>query len=318
MKKHIIRDITKQQAEKYAAGIVKENFSCQILNSKYIGGGSYGFVYLFEIDALPFKVIMKACRTKGMCEREASELTLLGKSCPAHMPEVYFTFLETNDIPIDYICMEFVEGTDTFTHFEKLFISKKKKQHFAQSVATVMSFWHNQHNDKFGLVGEAVYDNWLDFYKPFAKDILDTARELYKNKKLDKKTVDTMEKAWKHFDFIFSERVTEASLIHGDLNVMNILTDNKLEIKAIIDPLESKWADKEYDLFQLRNLTGEYFGLYEAYKQLYPTSEKVDIKCAFYGLYHEIYCYISSGSKADFILKPLVKRMNKEMNKYDL
>lgn len=318
MKKHIIRTVTRQEAEAYAQTVIEKKFGCTTKKKKYIGGGSYGFVFLFEIDKEPYRVIMKACRTKGMCEREARELILLGKNCPVHMPQVYFTFVETQQIPIDFICMEFVEGTDTFTHFEKLFTSKKKKEEFALKVVSTMNFWHSQHNDRFGLVGEAVHDTWLGYYKNFAYEILEAARELNKNKKLDSKTLATMERAWLNFDFIFSQKVEKASLIHGDLNVMNIMTDKNLNVTAIIDPLESKWADKEYDLFQLRNLTGERFRLYDTYKKLYPTSEKVDLKCAFYGLYHEIYCYISSGSKVDFILKPLVKRMNKELKKADL
>ncbi|MGN1160871.1 MAG: hypothetical protein ACI4SX_01360, partial [Candidatus Fimenecus sp.] len=84
---------------------------------------------------------------------------------------------------------------------------------------------------------------------------------------------------------------------------------------AIIDPLESKWADKEYDLFQLRNLNGGMFHLYETYKSKFPVSEKCDIKCAFYGLYNEIYCNIMAGSFNQFLIKPVVKRMKKELSK---
>jgi hypothetical protein len=51
------------------------------------------------------------------------------------------------------------------------------------------------------------------------------------------------------------------------------------------------------------------------YKSKYPVSEKCDIKTSFYALYHEIYCYIISGQKVNFILMPLVRRMNKELRK---
>lgn len=124
-----------------------------------------------------------------------------------------------------------------------------------------------------------------------------------------------MERAWDAFDFIFSEPVPAASLIHGDLNVMNVLADKNLKPTAIIDPLESRWADKEYDLFQLRNLTGDRFSLYETYKKNYPVSEKVDLKTAFYGLYHEVYAYISSETKVNLILMPLIRRMHQELKK---
>lgn len=119
----------------------------------------------------------------------------------------------------------------------------------------------------------------------------------------------------KNFDYIFSEPVKEASLIHGDLNVMNVMSDKRLNITAIIDPLECKWADKEFDLFQLRNLTGECFGLYEAYKRKYPVSEKCDLKCAFYAVYHEVYCLISTGTNTEIILAAAVKRLKRELKK---
>lgn len=66
-----------------------------------------------------------------------------------------------------------------------------------------------------------------------------------KEKKLSDGTLNVMEKAFTQYDFIFSEPVTKASLIHGDLNIMNIMTDANLKNICVIDPLESKWADKE-------------------------------------------------------------------------
>jgi fructosamine-3-kinase len=93
------------------------------------------------------------------------------------------------------------------------------------------------------------------------------------------------------------------------------MTDKKMNITAIIDPLECRWADKEYDLFQLRNLTGDRYFLYETYKAKYPVSEKCDMKCAFYALFNEVYVYMVSGIKFDFILNRLVRWMNRELEK---
>lgn len=127
-----------------------------------------------------------------------------------------------------------------------------------------------------------------------------------------------MQTTWKHFDYIFSDPIEQASLIHGDLNVMNVMSDGSLNITAIIDPLDCKWADKEFDLFQLRNQTGDIFGLYNTYKSKYPVSEKCDLKCAFYAVYHEVYCFISSGTHTEIILKMTVNRLNKELKKANL
>ncbi|MBO5433048.1 MAG: phosphotransferase, partial [Clostridia bacterium] len=63
------------------------------------------------------------------------------------------------------------------------------------------------------------------------------------------------------------EEKTNPVLIHGDLNIMNIMADPKtLELTAFIDPCGSLWSDREYDLFQLRNMWGDAYGLYETYK----------------------------------------------------
>ncbi len=318
MHQKAIRPVSKDAARDYAKAVLEQTYHAKVNRIRYVGGGSFGYVYKAEIDKAPFTVIMKACRTEGICEREARELALLGADTLIKIPRVYFTFLATDEIPVDFIAMECVAGTNCFTDFVKLLNSKKAKARFADEVTTAVHHWHERTNDKFGLIGNAVYDDWLDFYRPFAADILECARDLAKSGKLEKNVLAAMERARAAFDFIFSEKVETACLIHGDMNVMNIMSDRRLRPTAIIDPLESKWADREYELFQLRNLTGDRFGLYDTYKAKYPVSEKCDLKTAFYALYHEVYAFIISGTKVNSILMPLVKRMNRELDKYGL
>lgn len=315
MDRREVNPLTKEEVSVYAVAVLEKELNCSVKKIGYVGGGSFGYVYKAQINKEPETLIIKACRTDCMCKREAKELAVLSDGSDIKMPKVYFTFLKNEEIPIDFICMEFIQGTDCFTDFKKLFKSRKRKEEFADKVTSNMNIWHSRTNDKFGPIENPCYDTWLEFYKPFAEDILNTARELRKERKIKKFVVDTMEKAWTAFPYIFSEEVKTASLIHGDLNVMNIMSDKDLNPTAIIDPLESRWADKEYDIFQLRNMTGNCFGLYEMYKSKYPVSEKCDIKTAFYALYNEIYCYIISGTVFYPILIPLVVRMKKELRK---
>ena len=282
------------------------------------GGGSFGFVYAAAIDKAPGTVVMKGFRCAGLCAREASELRLLAKDSAVKVPSVYFTADETPDIPMDFLCMEMVDGTNCFTDVSKLLCSRREKQRFADDVTTALRRWHTQTNDKFGLIGNAVYDSWLDFYRPFSADILDEARRMHKAGRLESRAMRAMERGWANFDKIFAEPVPQACLIHGDLNVMNIMTDKKLHLTAIIDPLESKWADPEYELFQLRNLTGNCFKLYETYKQKYPVSENCDVKTAFYALYHEVYTYILTGSRIHWYLPQMVRRFEKDLRRAGL
>lgn len=318
MEQKTIRKYTKEQTKNFVKTLIIEHYACDASSVKYVGGGSFGYVYKVEIPVFPHKLIVKACRTGGMHKGEANALKVLGESTLIHVPVVYFTFDANDDIPMDFIVEEYVSGTDCFSDFRKLFKSKRKKQRFADNVVKALAHWHSITNDKFGTLSNPEYDNWLDFYKPFANDILDTAVQMNKDGKINDKTIKTMQIAWKNFDRIFCEPIGHASLIHGDLNVMNIMSDGDLNITAIIDPLDCKWADKEFELFQLRNLTGDFFNLYDTYKAKCAVSKNVDLKCAFYAVYHEIYCFISSGRHTEIILKTAVNRLAKELKKAGL
>lgn len=302
--------VSKSEAERYAAQIARTVLHAGVEHIRYLGGGSFGFVYLVQISRPPHRVVMKAFRAKGLCLREAMQLETLGQDSLIAVPGVYFVHKADETVPIDFLCMEHMPGTDCFTDFKKLLLSKKTKERFADEVTTAIRHWHLITNDAFGPLDHAVYKDWFDYYRPFSESVLQSARELAARRQLQPRVLRTMEEAWSAFDLIFSEPVEKPGLIHGDLNVMNILSDGRLHPLAIIDPLESKWADPEYELFQLRNLTGDRFGLYEMYKRKYTVSKNCDLKTAFYALYHEVYAYLISGAKSNAILLPLVRKMN--------
>lgn len=115
------------------------------------------------------------------------------------------------------------------------------------------------------------------------------------------------------FDVIFSEKVTDACLIHGDLNIANIMVGKGYEITGFIDPLNSMYADREYDLFQFDNLTGKRFALRETYVRKFGGSKRIMQKLAFYGLWNEVFCFIKSGVLVGLIMNPLVKNMRKRL-----
>lgn len=305
-------------AAQIAIRVVEKEFSCNVKTIKYLGGGSFGYAYKVDMDIAPYTVVMKACRCDNMCEREAFELKTLSEDSMIHIPKVYFTYTKQDITSVDFICMEYVSGKNCFTDFSKLFFSKSKKRAFADQITSAMYVWHSKMNEKFGPILNPTYDEWLDYYRPLAFDILQTARNMVNAGNLESYFLVVMERAWDNFDSIFSEKVEHACLIHGDLNVMNIMADSKLNPIAIIDPFESKWADVEFDLFQLKNLTGNAFGLYKTYKSKYPTSKNCDIKIAFYAMYHEIYCYISSGERTKMNHLRCLLQLKKELKKANL
>ncbi|NCA66593.1 MAG: aminoglycoside phosphotransferase family protein [Clostridia bacterium] len=318
MQAAIIKKLDKAKTAEYAATVVAEHFGGNVLSVKYLGGGSYGMVYKVVLDKSPYIAVAKAFKVNELYRIEAAGLIELRASTTMKIPEVYFTYEKTDKIPVDFVCMEYIDAVNCLTHVAFLLNSKRKKLLFAEKVVDALLQIHSKPHEKFGDILNPVYDKWLDYYRPFAEDIKTTANELVKAGRLEAYIADTLNAAYRQFDSIFSEEVKEASLIHGDLNVMNIMsTKNQLEPVAFIDPLEPKYGDREYDLFQFNNLTGKCFGLYDMYKQKYAVSKNCDIKCAFYGLYNEVYVFIKTGAIVKLIMNPLIKNMKKQLKKLE-
>ncbi len=311
------KEYNHNEIKDYITSLIKRKYSCVPLTIKYLGGGSYGMAYKIQMDIPPYFMVIKVYRVDDLHRIEANDLITLSKNTSIKIPNVYFIHDSDSNIPINCLAMEWIDGINAASKIRFLFVSKKKKKRFADIITNSMIEFHNCHNDKFGNIKNPQYDNWLDYYKPFAKSILDKTCQLVKENKIKKIVLKIMEQAYTMFDLIFEEEIKEAVLTHGDLNVMNIMVNpNSFEPIAIIDPLESKYADREFDLFQLNNLTGRYYGLYKTYKEKYQVSKNCDIKCAFYALWNEVYCYIKSGKLFVSIMKPLVKNMNRELKKF--
>lgn len=299
--------ITKYDAEKYIKIIAREQ-GFDVAKIKCLGGGSFGMAFLVKSSNDEF--VIKFLRATDMLDGEIASLDILSKHCPIPFPKVLFARTADNDIPLDMYAMTKVAGKNAFTSFGFLLASKKKRMQFADDVTTALHQIHKVKSDKFGSISNATYDTWLDFYREFAITILEKARELHSNNQLSNKIMQAMEKAWTCFDVIFGEEVSEACLIHGDLNLANIFIDNG-KLSAFIDPLNTMYADREYDLFQFDNLTGKRFKLSQTYIEKYGASKYCQEKLAFYGLWNEVFCYIKSGVLIGVIMNPLVKNMNK-------
>ncbi len=295
--------------------LVEREFSTNVTDIKYIGGGSFGMVYKVTLEGTPSAVAFKVCLADNMHVDEARALRLLGAHSPIKIPKVYFTHDKDDLAPIDCLCMEFIEGNCLLLSPSFLFKSKKKRLALADELTTALHAIHQHQHVRFGDIANPRYDTWDECYRPFVNEIFNEAKELYEGGKLKKKVFFTMKKALMRYKDIFSEEVTTPCLIHGDLNVMNVMVKEPLTITAIIDPLNVKYSDFEYDLFQFNNMTGKRFYLYKTYKAKYPTSKNCDVKCAFYALWNEVYCLVKAGSYIPAIMNPLVKNMNKQLRK---
>ncbi len=291
----------------------KRKFNQKTDSIKYIGAGSFGKIYKAEAksNSYIFKIYSKA----GMADKEAEALRLLAENDAVKIPKVYFIHTADNGFENDVICMEFIKGKNALFNAKLLFADRKRKQKFADDVIRGINAIHKIKNAKFGFIGNPVYDSWTDFYKEFADDIYNRAVTENKKGNFHKYILNTMTQAINSFDKIFSENVSEAVLIHGDLNVMNIMVDESFKITAFIDPLNSMYADREYELFQLTNLTGNVFGLYNTYKASHKTSPNCEAKCAFYSLFNEAMVYLNTGRYTSFIMLNAILKMKKELSR---
>lgn len=291
--------------------LVFKNLNKNVSDIKFIGGGSFGRVYkavLSDGEA----IAIKAYRVQGSQYEEAQQLKLLSSNTSVKMPEVLFTY-EDEDTAI--LAMSFCPGQNVLNPMF-FFKSKEKKQKFADDVVSGMLQWHSVTNDKFGDLSNPEYDTWLEYYKKEKQEPwLSGLNELTKKGKFSKKKLQLLTEATELFNSL-PERSTKPVLIHSDLNIMNIMADPKtLELTAFIDPCGSIWADREYDLFQLRNMWGDTYGLYETYKQKYKLSESADFRVAYYGAMNEAHCRLGGG-----LIFPLWEvlcnnRLKKEMKK---
>ena len=291
--------------------VIFEKLNKRAADFKFIGGGSYGRVYKVTLSDGDV-IAIKGYKLQEMQNEEALQLSFLSKNTSVKMPEVLFTY-EDNDTSI--LAMSFVEGQNVLMP-NFLFKSKSQKQKFADEVISGMLEWHSVTNDKFGSLSNPVYDSWYEYYKTEKQEPwLKALNELAENGKFSKKKMNLLFAATELFNKLPQEN-TKPVLIHADLNIMNIMADPKtFKLMAFIDPCGSMWADREYDLFQFRNMWGDAYGLYETYKRKCKTSEFTDFRVAYYGAMLEASMRLKVGHIFPIWEDLNFARLKKEMKK---
>lgn len=292
-------------------GVISEKLNKEAVKIRFIGGGSYGRVYKATLSDGE-SIAIKGYKLQGMHTEEAYQLDFLSKNTSIKMPEVLFAY-EDDDTAI--LAMSFVEGQNVLNPIY-LLKSKKQKQRFADEVIAGMLQWHSVTNDKFGSLSNPTYDSWYDYYKTEKQEPwLKALNKLSDNGKFSRKKMQLLYDATELFNSLPQENTTPV-LIHADLNIMNIMADTKtFKLTAFIDPCGSIWADREYDLFQLRNMWGDAYGLYETYKRKYPLSEFADFRVAYYGAMLEVSMRLKGGHTIPLWEDLNFARLKKEMKK---
>lgn len=291
--------------------IISEKLNKKSVNFKFIGGGSYGRVYKTTLSDGEV-IAIKGYKLQGMQHEEAEQLRFLAENTSVKIPEVLFTY-EDDDTAI--LAMTFLPGQNVLNPVF-LLKSKKQKKKFADEVISGMLELHSVTNDKFGSLNNPEYNSWYEYYKKEKQEPwLSALKELSDNGRFSSKKLQLLTKATELFNSLPEEN-SKPVLIHADLNIMNIMADPKtLKLIAFIDPCGSIWADREYDLFQLRNMWGDAYGLYETYKRKYKTSEFTDFRVAYYGAMLEASMRLKGGHIIPLWEDLNFARLKKEMKK---
>lgn len=284
------REISNSILLKELPKIVQKHSDTQINSIRFIGSGSNGKA--FKAETADGAVVLKAYRTKGDQEIEAKQLCILAKNTSVKIPEVYFTY---EDNRFSVLCMDFIPGQNVLN---PLFLlkSKAQKEAFANEVISGLSQLHSVKGEKYGNLENPTYTSWLEYYNENKiEPQLYGLKKLTENGKFPKKNLELLKDATRLFNEIITEPNSPA-LIHGDINIMNIMADPKtLKLNGFIDPSGAIWADREYDLFQLLNMWGNSFGLYNTYKKMNTVSQHCDFKTAYYGALNEASCRLGNG-----------------------
>lgn len=291
--------------------IVSQKLGRKIDKLKFIGGGSFGRVFKAVLSDGEI-IALKAYRVQGSQYEEAEQLSLLSENTSVKMPKMLFTY---EDEETAILAMSFIKGQNVLNPYF-LLKNKKQKKAFAEDVISGMLQWHSVSGEKFGSLSNPVYDSWLVYYKKEKQEPwLKALTELSEKGKFSKKKLQLLCEATELWNKLPEEK-SKPVLIHGDLNIMNIMADPKtLQLIAFIDPCGSMWADREYDLYQLRNMWGDAFGLYETYKQKYELSEYADFRVAYYASMHEASMRLKGGIDIHLWEDLNNMRLKKEMKK---
>ncbi|MDR0532197.1 MAG: phosphotransferase [Oscillospiraceae bacterium] len=270
---------------------------------KSLGGGSFGKAFRLDFPDGE-RLVIKAYRVEGMNETEAFQLRLLGSHTHVPMPQVLFT-------AENLLGMSYIEGHDVLTGPGFLLKAKALRQRFAEAVIDGMLPWHDTEGPAFGYVTGPNHKTWPEFYRTIVDEVIAALPTLG----IAQKQKDSIYAATERFgDIVWYDGTPR--LIHGDLNVMNIMADPKtFRLTGFIDPFNSMWADPEYDLFQLNLLTGKRFGLLGSYQAKRRTSGRCELKIAYYAAVNEALAYLRSGIK--FELNHIIcdRRLRREMQR---
>lgn len=264
---------------------IKKYMNSDLLEVKLLGSGANGSVYWCKLQNEPYELAVKVTNYSEMLLKEVKTINFINERVDILLPKIYFYHIADDNINLNIIGMSYIDGISA-DKINWLFKGKQKK---AFTSAVIDNFLKLQQvtNDKYGVVGGEQYDNWIDYYRPFAKQRLEHIIPLAKEGKFPQYVVDTLLIAYEKLDVILKD-VGKATLIHGDYWAPNLLANKEtLQFVGCVDPFNLMWAESEYEIFAM--ILYPKFNLYKEYKNRVQTSELCDLKARMYSLFSEVY-----------------------------
>ena len=291
---------------------IKKYLNCDMLDSALLGNGANGKVYKCNINKEPFVIALKVTNYSDMLFKEVNTINFINERVDIKLPKIYFYQLAANEINLNIMGMSFIDGVgaDRINWFCK----GKKRRYFTKSAIDNFLQLQKITNDKYGVVGGEQFDNWIDYYKPFAKARLDYIIPLAKQREFPQKVVDSLTKVYDYLDDILQDG-GKPVLTHGDYWAPNLLASPKTyDFVGCVDPFNLMWAESEYEIFAM--ILYPKLKLYKEYKNRVKTSKFVDLKSRMYSLFSEVYWFELLGKGSFGFMLWVAKKIEKEFKKF--
>ncbi|UCG87986.1 MAG: phosphotransferase [Gemmatimonadota bacterium] len=261
--------------------LVWDAFRAPLTAAEPMPDAALSYVYRVSLPREPHQAIVKWQHHLGRSSAEARQLEELRKYGVVRVPEVYLCDPDREVLAIEYlpgVRADSVEPPDAAA-----------AEQLADDVVSALLAWHGVKNPAgFGPLDGPYYGRWADYY---IERLVDYHAEIHSETSNELMlTDDVLEVADRSLDRaeeILGHAHGEASLVHSDYHLANLLMDPKtLRLTGAIDPLDAEWADPELDLIHLEWPWGDKQHFLTRYQQRVALPENFPLRFAFYRFWY--------------------------------
>lgn len=293
---------------------IRKYLDCELTELSLLGSGANGSVYYCKVSESPHVLAIKVTNYAEMLQKEVDTINFINERVDIKLPKIYFYHISDEEIDKNIMGMSYIDGVGA-NKINWLFKGEKRKQ-FAKAVIDNFLNLQQVTNDTYGVVGGEQYENWIDYYRPFAKARIEYLTPLVGQGKFPKCVLAALKKAYNNLDVIL-QNVGKPTLTHGDYWAPNLMVNKEtLEFAGCVDPFNLMWAESEYEIFAM--ILYPKLKLYKEYKSRVKTSDLVDVKARMYSLFSEVYWFELLGKGNFGFMKWVARKLKKEFNKHNL